>query len=282
MKEGEVYRVSEVKLAGDLRVPESELRRLIMMRPGETYSQRLITQSHRSDHAAARAGRLRVRQDRRGAEARCARPSRCRWRWSSMPAIASTSAASISSARAASTTKCSAARCASSKARTCRTPQSSARRSACSACRSSKRSRWRRRRCPARRISSTSTSRSRKDCRASSAAASATRSRRASSSPATSCTRICSAPASASALEFSGGDYSKVYDISYTDPYFTLDGISRTVQLSVSRHRAAHVVVLGSSRPSSTPRAPSSHIRSRSCRRSASARRWSTRSSRRR
>ncbi len=34
-----------MKLAGDLRVPESELRRLILMRPGETYSQRLITQS---------------------------------------------------------------------------------------------------------------------------------------------------------------------------------------------------------------------------------------------
>ena len=45
VKEGEVYRVSDVKLAGDLRVPESELRRLILMRPGETYSQRLIMQS---------------------------------------------------------------------------------------------------------------------------------------------------------------------------------------------------------------------------------------------
>ena len=45
VQEGEVYRVSDVKLAGDLRVPESELRRLILMRPGETYSQRLITQS---------------------------------------------------------------------------------------------------------------------------------------------------------------------------------------------------------------------------------------------
>lgn len=45
VKEGEVYRVSEVKLAGDLRVPESELRRLIRMQVGETYSQRLITQS---------------------------------------------------------------------------------------------------------------------------------------------------------------------------------------------------------------------------------------------
>jgi outer membrane protein insertion porin family len=34
------------------------------------------------------------------------------------------------------------------------------------------------------------------------------------------------------ALELSGGAYSQVYDISYTDPYFTLDGISRTVSFS--------------------------------------------------
>src|SRR4029453_1117297 len=45
VKEGEVYRISDVKLAGDLRVPESRLRRLIFMKPGEKYSQRLITLS---------------------------------------------------------------------------------------------------------------------------------------------------------------------------------------------------------------------------------------------
>jgi outer membrane protein insertion porin family len=45
VKEGEIYRISDVKLAGALRVPESELQRLIFMHPGETYSQRLITQS---------------------------------------------------------------------------------------------------------------------------------------------------------------------------------------------------------------------------------------------
>jgi outer membrane protein insertion porin family len=45
VKEGDVYNVADVKLAGDLRVPESELSRLILMRPGQTYSQRLITLS---------------------------------------------------------------------------------------------------------------------------------------------------------------------------------------------------------------------------------------------
>jgi outer membrane protein insertion porin family len=41
--EGDVFKVSEVKLAGNMVVPESELKRLIFMRPGFTYSQRAIT-----------------------------------------------------------------------------------------------------------------------------------------------------------------------------------------------------------------------------------------------
>jgi outer membrane protein insertion porin family len=43
--EGEVFHVSEVKLAGNLLLPESELRRLISVVSGQTYSQRLLTQS---------------------------------------------------------------------------------------------------------------------------------------------------------------------------------------------------------------------------------------------
>jgi outer membrane protein insertion porin family len=45
VQEGEVYRVSDVKLAGNLIVPESELRRFIAVEPGELFSQRRITQS---------------------------------------------------------------------------------------------------------------------------------------------------------------------------------------------------------------------------------------------
>jgi outer membrane protein insertion porin family len=41
--EGEVFKISEVKIAGNLVVPESELRRLIFMKPGDTYSLRNIT-----------------------------------------------------------------------------------------------------------------------------------------------------------------------------------------------------------------------------------------------
>ena len=41
--EGDVFKVSEVKLAGNMVVPESELKRLIFMRPGFTYSLRAVT-----------------------------------------------------------------------------------------------------------------------------------------------------------------------------------------------------------------------------------------------
>lgn len=45
VEEGDVYKVSDVKLAGNLVVPEADLRRLIFIRPGDTYSRRLITAS---------------------------------------------------------------------------------------------------------------------------------------------------------------------------------------------------------------------------------------------
>ena len=41
--EGDVFKVSEVKIAGNLVVPESELKRLIFMQPGNTYSLRAVT-----------------------------------------------------------------------------------------------------------------------------------------------------------------------------------------------------------------------------------------------
>ncbi|MFO0336637.1 MAG: outer membrane protein assembly factor BamA, partial [Pseudomonadota bacterium] len=41
--EGEVYTVSEVKLAGQLPVPEQELTNLFLVQPGQTYSRRLVT-----------------------------------------------------------------------------------------------------------------------------------------------------------------------------------------------------------------------------------------------
>ncbi len=43
--EGERYKISDVKLAGDLILAESELNPYLQIKPGQTYSQRLITQS---------------------------------------------------------------------------------------------------------------------------------------------------------------------------------------------------------------------------------------------
>jgi outer membrane protein insertion porin family len=43
VKEGEVYRISDVKIAGDLVVPEEELRGLVQVRRGDIYSQRMLT-----------------------------------------------------------------------------------------------------------------------------------------------------------------------------------------------------------------------------------------------
>jgi len=45
VREGDVYKVGEVKVAGTMKVPEAELRRLLLVEPGQTYSRKLITQS---------------------------------------------------------------------------------------------------------------------------------------------------------------------------------------------------------------------------------------------
>jgi outer membrane protein insertion porin family len=43
--EGMVYKISEVKLAGNLVVPEAQLRRLVLVQPGQIFSQKTITAS---------------------------------------------------------------------------------------------------------------------------------------------------------------------------------------------------------------------------------------------
>ena len=43
VEEGDQYTVSEVKMAGDMVVPEEDLRALIQIMPGQTFSQRLLT-----------------------------------------------------------------------------------------------------------------------------------------------------------------------------------------------------------------------------------------------
>ncbi len=43
--EGDVYKIGEVKLAGTMVVPEPQLKRLILVRPGDTFSNKMVTQS---------------------------------------------------------------------------------------------------------------------------------------------------------------------------------------------------------------------------------------------
>jgi outer membrane protein insertion porin family len=52
--EGDVFKIGEVKLAGNLVVPESELRRLLMIKPGDTYSRKQITNT--TEAMSARLG----------------------------------------------------------------------------------------------------------------------------------------------------------------------------------------------------------------------------------
>jgi outer membrane protein insertion porin family len=45
VEEGEVFKVSEVKMAGTFVVPEAELRRYLLVAPGQTFNRKLITSS---------------------------------------------------------------------------------------------------------------------------------------------------------------------------------------------------------------------------------------------
>lgn len=46
VSEGERHTVNDIKLVGDLKVPEEELRRLILLKPGQTFSRQLVTTSN--------------------------------------------------------------------------------------------------------------------------------------------------------------------------------------------------------------------------------------------
>ncbi|HEY2463173.1 MAG TPA: outer membrane protein assembly factor BamA [Steroidobacteraceae bacterium] len=43
ISEGEVFKISEIKLAGTMVVPEDQLRRLLLVKPGDTYSRKQVT-----------------------------------------------------------------------------------------------------------------------------------------------------------------------------------------------------------------------------------------------
>ena len=45
VNEGDVFKVSEIKLAGTMVVPESQLRKLLLIQPGDTFSRKAVTSS---------------------------------------------------------------------------------------------------------------------------------------------------------------------------------------------------------------------------------------------
>jgi outer membrane protein insertion porin family len=45
VEEGDVFKVADIKIAGNLVVPEADLRQLVFIKPGDTYSRRAITAS---------------------------------------------------------------------------------------------------------------------------------------------------------------------------------------------------------------------------------------------
>ena len=126
-----------------------------------------------------------------------------------------------------------AAKCASSRADGCRIRRSSVPRSACSGCRTSRKSSSRTSRWRAARTWWMSTSTSRKGCRASSAAASATRRRQKFSLNGNFVHSNFMGTGDRIALEINAGKYSKSYTFAHTDPYTTIDGVARTTSLTL-------------------------------------------------
>ena len=96
--EGPRYTVSDVRLAGDLLVPEAELRALVQLRPGDVYSRERLQAIGEGDQRPPRRRRLRVRQRQRGARDRPREAAGGVHVLSSTRAAASTSARSTSAA----------------------------------------------------------------------------------------------------------------------------------------------------------------------------------------
>jgi len=148
--EGDVFKVSEIKLAGTMVVPEYQLRALLLIKPGDIFSRKAVTSSQElieltgSEPTAMRSPR----------STRCRLPTTtrrpCPSRSSSSRATASTCGTSISNQHHRHQRRDAAPRNAATRGRGgCRTPRSSARRSVCSVCPMSRRSSSRTSRSPA-------------------------------------------------------------------------------------------------------------------------------------
>ena len=68
VNEGDVFKVSEIKLAGTMVVPEEELRKLLLIHPGDIFSRKARDQLPGAHELPARRRRLRVLEDRSRAD----------------------------------------------------------------------------------------------------------------------------------------------------------------------------------------------------------------------
>ena len=68
--EGEVYKISAIKLAGTFVVPKAELERLVLVQPGQIFNRKLITSTQELIQNRLGARRLRLCQGRSGADRR--------------------------------------------------------------------------------------------------------------------------------------------------------------------------------------------------------------------
>ncbi len=144
LREGEVYTVGEVKLAGTMKVPEADLKRLLLVQTGQTYSRKLITQTQElmsfrlgaDGYAFAKIDPVPTSQ-RRGEDHRSDVLRRLR-----QPRLRATH--QLHQYERDRRRVCCAVKCGRWRAPTCPMHCSSDRRSACSACRTSRRSNSRR------------------------------------------------------------------------------------------------------------------------------------------
>ena len=136
---GDRFTVSDAKITGDTGRAESELLGMMLTKPGQIYSRKLIEQTTQPHRAAAGTGRLRASRASTRYRPSIRRRRRSRSTSTSIPATRVRAHASTSRHDRRQRRGRSGARCASSRARTCRTRRSTARSSASAACPSSRR-----------------------------------------------------------------------------------------------------------------------------------------------
>ncbi len=70
IREGEIYKIADAKIAGNTIVPLSELQRLVLVQKGQIYNQQRISATQKAIEFRLGCGRVCLCQGRSGAQAR--------------------------------------------------------------------------------------------------------------------------------------------------------------------------------------------------------------------